>query len=72
MRATGIAYKGNIFGAEEAANTMRTNFQGTREVCETLLPYIADGGRIVNVCSRSGRFNILKAEVASNSRGLLH
>eukprot|EP00884_Botryococcus_braunii_P017099 jgi/Botrbrau1/4072/Bobra.152_3s0027.1 len=58
----GMAYKGNVFGAEEAATTLGTNFEGTREVCEALLPYIADGGRIVNVCSRAGKLSIVKAE----------
>ena len=46
----GIAFKGNTFGAEEAATTLATNFAGTRAVCERVLPLIPERGRIVNVC----------------------
>lgn len=46
----GIAFKGNTFGAEEAATTLATNFAGTRAVCEHVLPLIPERGRIVNVC----------------------
>jgi NADP-dependent 3-hydroxy acid dehydrogenase YdfG len=50
----GIAYKGNTFGADEAATTIDCNLKGTRRACEALLPLVeaAGGGRIVNVCSR--------------------
>lgn len=50
----GIAFKGNTFGADEAEQTIRTNFLGTRAVCEALLPLMASGSRIVNVSSTSG------------------
>ncbi len=60
MRA-GIAYKGNVFGAEEARNTMATNFSGTRAVCERLERLLPEGGRIVNVCSLAGKLSILRS-----------
>ena len=47
----GIAYKGNTFGADEAQQTIATNFLGTKAVCEALLPLMGNGGRIVNVSS---------------------
>jgi NAD(P)-dependent dehydrogenase (short-subunit alcohol dehydrogenase family) len=48
----GIAYKGNTFGADEAATTIATNFLGTKAACEALLPLLTKpGGRIVNVSS---------------------
>ena len=50
----GIAYKGSTFGESEARHTMDVNFAGTRAVCEQLLPLMGEGGRIVNVASRSG------------------
>jgi hypothetical protein len=43
MCAAGIAYKGNVFGAEEAQTTLATNFAGTRAVCERLAPLIPEG-----------------------------
>ena len=52
----GIAFKGNVFGAEEARTTMATNFGGTRAVCERIAPLMPKGGRIVNVCSGAGGF----------------
>lgn len=47
----GIAYKGSIFGADEAQNTIDCNLKGTREMCNAVLPLMPEGGRIVNVCS---------------------
>lgn len=50
--STGIAYKGNTFGPEEAQTTLATNFGGTKAVCEALAwPLMTKGGRIVNVSS---------------------
>ncbi len=46
----GIAFKGNTFGADEAATTLATNFAGTRAVCERVLPLMPKQSRIVNVC----------------------
>lgn len=60
---TGMAFKGNVFGAEEAQTTLDTNFAGTRSVCERLAPLLADGGRVVNVCSSAGKLRILRSPV---------
>jgi carbonyl reductase 1 len=48
----GMAYKGNIFGADEAATTINCNLKGTRNATEAFLSLIGHGGRVVNVCSR--------------------
>lgn len=58
----GMAYKGNVFGANEAAITLGTNYQGTRAVCERLLPLLRaspHGARVVNVCSGAGKLRIV-------------
>eukprot|EP00877_Chromochloris_zofingiensis_P001753 jgi/Chrzof1/11579/Cz06g00270.t1 len=55
----GIAFKGNIWGAEEASVTLHTNYQGTVWVCETLKHLIPPGGRIVNVTSSAGLLSII-------------
>lgn len=47
----GIAYKGSIFGADEAQTTIDCNLKGTREMCNAVLPLMGEGSRIVNVCS---------------------
>ena len=48
----GIAYRGDIFGAEEAQNTMDVNLKGTRAFTEAMLPLLQPGSRVVNMCSR--------------------
>lgn len=58
----GMAYKGNTFGAQEAANTIAVNLTGTRRVCKAMLPLLADNARIVNVCSMAGRLGQLKSD----------
>ncbi|CAI7847156.1 unnamed protein product [Closterium sp. NIES-54] len=60
----GMAYKGNTFGAEEAKNTIDTNYRGTRAVCEALLPLLRPskaGARIVNVGSSAGKLRIVSS-----------
>ena len=39
---------------KEAVDTMNTNFFGTLNVCNELLPLIRANGRVVNVSSRLG------------------
>ncbi|CAH2219190.1 carbonyl reductase [NADPH] 1-like [Pelobates cultripes] len=49
----GIAFKGadtTPFGTQ-AEVTMKTNFNGTRDICKELLPLIKPHGRVVNVSS---------------------
>lgn len=67
-----IAYKGSTFGAEEAANTLRTNFTGTAKLCEALMPLLMDThmkahaagqagcARVVVVSSRAGLTGIVR------------
>lgn len=45
-----LAYKGKTFGSKEAKITLGTNFFGTMQTCEALLPMMSTSGRIVNVC----------------------
>jgi carbonyl reductase 1 len=47
----GMAYKGNVFGADEAQATIACNLTGTRVMTEAVLPLMHEGARIVNVCS---------------------
>lgn len=62
MFHSGFAYKGDVFGADEAAFTMNVNYRGTRAVCEAVQPMLTQNARIVNVSSRSGLFSILKSD----------
>jgi carbonyl reductase 1 len=55
----GLAYKGSTWGPVEARKTLQTNFFGTVAATEALLPFIPDGGRIVNVCSSAGKLAIV-------------
>jgi len=58
----GFAFKGSVFGAQEAQETLDVNYKGTREVTEQLLPLLKDGqGRIVVVGSMAGRSGIIKS-----------
>ena len=56
-----FAYKGNVFGADEAAQTSNVNYRGTRAVCEAVQPLLTQNARIVNVSSRSGLYRILQS-----------
>ncbi|KAG2431853.1 hypothetical protein HXX76_009346 [Chlamydomonas incerta] len=59
----GFAYKGNIFGAEEAKTTLDINFAGTRRLTEKLVPLLQGPcPRIVNVSSRAGLRSIIKGK----------
>ncbi len=74
----GIAFKGNAFGAEEAATTLATNFAGTRAVCERVLPLMPKQSRIVNVCRLASlvRPHVAQTQLgghaAYNSAGIAH
>ena len=58
----GFAYKGDVFGADEAATTIGVNYRGTRAVCEAVQPLLTKNARIVNVSSRSGLLKILQSD----------
>eukprot|EP01116_Phalansterium_solitarium_P021842 TRINITY_DN6971_c0_g1_i1.p1 TRINITY_DN6971_c0_g1~~TRINITY_DN6971_c0_g1_i1.p1 ORF type:complete len:270 (-),score=66.71 TRINITY_DN6971_c0_g1_i1:210-1019(-) len=46
-----IAFKGNAFDEHVARTTLGTNYFGTLNVLNTLLPLVRTGGRVVNVSS---------------------
>jgi carbonyl reductase 1 len=60
----GFAYKGNAFGAEEARVTLDTNYSGTANLCEAMVPFMKDGqGRVVTVGSFVGRTSIVSKDL---------
>lgn len=58
----GFAYKGDVFGADEADQTISVNYRGTRAVCEAVQPLLTKNARIVNVSSRAGLLKILQSD----------
>ncbi|PNH06827.1 Carbonyl reductase [NADPH] 1 [Tetrabaena socialis] len=58
----GFAYKGNVFGADEAKVTLGINYAGTRALTEKLLPLLKGPARIVNVSSRAGTRSIVRSQ----------
>ncbi|KAK5125591.1 hypothetical protein LTR85_011865 [Meristemomyces frigidus] len=51
----GIAMQG--FDANVVKDTIHTNYYGTLEATQDLLPHIRNGGRLVNVSSMAGKLN---------------
>ena len=51
----GIAVQG--FDAEVVKRTLQTNYYGTLQATQELLPLIRQGGRLVNVSSMGGKLN---------------
>eukprot|EP00798_Chlamydomonas_sp_ICE-L_P001592 gene1592-32980_t len=47
----GFAYKGDVFGADEAETTLKTNYYGTALACNGLLSVLREDSRIVNISS---------------------
>lgn len=72
----GIAKKGDDFDAEVLAPhlikivrwTMATNYFATRDLTLKMLPFIKDGGRVINISSRAGLLKILSNELAEQFR----
>ncbi|KAF2226453.1 hypothetical protein BDZ85DRAFT_315972 [Elsinoe ampelina] len=60
----GIAMEG--FDANVVKTTLETNYYGTLEATQTLLPIIKKGGRLVNVASMSGHLNKYSNDVRKN------
>ncbi|KAG8626548.1 hypothetical protein KVT40_005493 [Elsinoe batatas] len=60
----GIAMEG--FDANVVKTTLETNYYGTLEATQTLLPIIKKGGRLVNVASMSGHLNKYSDAVRKN------
>jgi len=62
----GFAYKGDVFGADEAEVTFNINYYGVKNMCEAFLPILSKspvGGRCVNVCSEAGHLKIVSPEL---------
>ena len=64
-----MASQGDVFGADEAQNTIDTNAAGTLRVTNALLPLLRaraaaspHGARVVNVCSSAGKLRILRSD----------
>lgn len=57
----GVAMQG--FDANMVKTTLETNYYGTLEATQNLLPLIRDGGRMVNVSSMAGQLNKYSNEV---------
>jgi carbonyl reductase 1 len=57
----GIAMQG--FDANIAKTTIQTNYYGTLEATQDLLPLLRNGGRMVNVSSAAGRLNKYSDEI---------
>lgn len=60
-KISGIAMEG--FDANVVKATLRTNYYGTLEATEELLPLIREGGRLVNVSSAGGKLNMYSNEI---------
>ena len=62
--AMGYDKPGNTSLAEHVKNTIATNFTGTLNLTDTLLPLIKPHGRVVMVSSQYGRLKILQPQLA--------
>ena len=51
---TGIINNAGVGFGKSVEETCATNFWGTKRVCETFMPLLVDGGRVVNIASASG------------------
>ena len=51
------------FDANVVKTTLKTNYYGTLEATEELLPLIREGGRLVNVSSAGGKLNKYSDEI---------
>merc|ERR1719247_3850479 len=51
-------------GIEQADLCVEVNYFGTRRVCESLLPLLRPGGRVINVSSSVGQINPAVAEAS--------
>lgn len=60
LNNSGIAFKGDDFDASIVETTFRTNFYGTVELSEKLLPLIQKNGKIIFVGSSFGKLSHVK------------
>jgi len=58
----GMAWKGSIFNDEVVSTTFATNFYGTVNFTEKMLPLINEKGKIVTIGSSAGKLRIVPSE----------
>lgn len=56
-----MAFKGDEFNEHVVKTTLQTNFYGTVELSEKMIPYIKSSGKIIIVGSSAGKLRILKS-----------
>lgn len=62
MNNAGIAFKGSRFDEEVVRTTFNCNVFGTWNFTDSMLPYVKDGGHIINVTSMAGRCHNLPSQ----------
>lgn len=55
-----MAFKGDAFDTHVVEQTFKTNFYGTVDLTEKLLPYIAENGKVIFVGSSAGKYYLVK------------
>ncbi|KAL4472403.1 hypothetical protein ABPG74_018352 [Tetrahymena malaccensis] len=60
LNNSGMAFKGDDFGVEVIEQTFRTNFYGTIDLTEKLLPYIKENGKVIFIGSSLGKYYLVK------------
>ncbi|KAL4463515.1 hypothetical protein ABPG72_007616 [Tetrahymena utriculariae] len=60
LNNSGMAFKGDEFGTHVVEQTFRTNFYGTIDLTEKMLPYIKESGKVIFVGSSAGKYNNVK------------
>eukprot|EP01017_Pseudomicrothorax_dubius_P037419 TRINITY_DN5481_c0_g1_i1.p1 TRINITY_DN5481_c0_g1~~TRINITY_DN5481_c0_g1_i1.p1 ORF type:complete len:297 (-),score=48.91 TRINITY_DN5481_c0_g1_i1:58-948(-) len=61
LNNAGMAWKGDAFNEEVVRTTFQTNFYGTIELTEKMLPLINDSGKIVTITSSAGKLGKVKS-----------
>ncbi|GIZ45323.1 hypothetical protein CKM354_000849600 [Cercospora kikuchii] len=56
------------YGPENAKKTLDINYRGTLQMCQTFLPQLSDGGRIVNLSSIASSINTYSPEIQQRLR----
>lgn len=59
LNNSGMAFKGDAFGPEVIETTFKTNFYGTVELTEKVLPFIAPSGKVIIVGSSIGKLKLV-------------
>lgn len=55
-----MAFKGDAFDADVVEQTFKTNFYGTVDLSEKMIPYIRDSGKIIFIGSSVGKYKLIK------------